>query len=264
MPSDIAVSATGRIYVVDGVNHAVRVYSSQGKHLFSFGSKGSGDGQLNYPLGIDIDSSGKVYVADSGNHRVQVFSAEGGFIAKISIPSDKAHPADPTDVAVDESRNRCYVVDNDNHRIVVLNLSDFSIGRSYGSPGNEKLNFRYPFQMALDKDNYLFIVDVINTRVQVLNPEGRFVAYIGGWGIAKALEKGADIVVGGRIADASMVLGPAAWYFKWRKDDWDKLAGSVTAGHIIECPGKAGYFSGANNGCLQLHFAPGDPRGRLS
>ena len=183
MPSDIAVSASGRIYVVDGVNHAVRVYSSKGKHLFSFGSKGSGDGQLNYPLGIDIDSSGKVYIADSGNHRVQVFSAEGGFIAKISIPSDKTHPADPTDVAVDESRNRCYVVDNDNHRIVVLNLSDFSIGRSYGSPGNEKLNFRYPFQMALDKDNYLFIVDVINTRVQVLNPEGRFVAYIGGWGV---------------------------------------------------------------------------------
>lgn len=183
MPSDIAVSANGRIYVVDGVNHTVRVYASQGRRLFSFGSNGSDDGQLHRPLGIDIDASGKVYVADSGNHRVQVFSADGDFIAKIAIASDTRHPTDPTDVAVDETRKRCYVVDNDNHRIVSIDLTRLSAGRSYGSPGSEKLNFRYPFQIALDAENYLYIVDVINTRVQVLSPEGRFVAYIGGWGV---------------------------------------------------------------------------------
>lgn len=60
-------------------------------------------------------------------------------------------------------------------------------------------------------------------------------AYIGGWGIAKALEKGADIVVGGRITDASLAVGPAAWWFDWAPDDWDRLAGAVIAGHIIEC-----------------------------
>ncbi len=60
-------------------------------------------------------------------------------------------------------------------------------------------------------------------------------AYIGGWGIAKALEQGADIVVGGRITDASLVVGPAAWWFDWAPDDWDRLAGAVIAGHIIEC-----------------------------
>ncbi len=60
-------------------------------------------------------------------------------------------------------------------------------------------------------------------------------AYIGGWGIAKALEQGADIVVGGRITDASLVVGPAAWWFDWKQNDWDCLAGAVIAGHIIEC-----------------------------
>ncbi|MCP4138322.1 MAG: DUF1446 domain-containing protein [bacterium] len=64
-------------------------------------------------------------------------------------------------------------------------------------------------------------------------------AYLGCWGIVKALEEGADIIVGGRIADASIVSGPAAWKFGWKRDDWDKLAGAVTAGHIIECSGQA-------------------------
>jgi hypothetical protein len=64
-------------------------------------------------------------------------------------------------------------------------------------------------------------------------------AYFGGWGIVKALEEGADIVVGGRIADAAIVLGPAAWYFGWKQNDWDRLAGAAVAGHIIECSTQA-------------------------
>jgi hypothetical protein len=64
-------------------------------------------------------------------------------------------------------------------------------------------------------------------------------AYLGCWGIVKALEEGADIVVGGRIADASLVVGPAAWKFGWKRDDLDKLAGATTAGHIIECGAQA-------------------------
>src|SRR5512145_73813 len=60
-------------------------------------------------------------------------------------------------------------------------------------------------------------------------------AYLGCWGIVKALAQGADIVVGGRIADASIVVGPAAWWHGWKHNEWDKLAGATTAGHIIEC-----------------------------
>lgn len=60
-------------------------------------------------------------------------------------------------------------------------------------------------------------------------------AYLGGWGITRALTMGADIVVGGRIADAALVSGPCAWKFKWKENDWDRLAGAYAAGHIIEC-----------------------------
>ena len=60
-------------------------------------------------------------------------------------------------------------------------------------------------------------------------------AYLGAWGIAAALDAGADIVVTGRVTDASLVVGPAAAYFDWGRADYDALAGAVVAGHIIEC-----------------------------
>jgi Acyclic terpene utilisation family protein AtuA len=60
-------------------------------------------------------------------------------------------------------------------------------------------------------------------------------AYLGGWGIAEALGAGADVVVTGRVTDASLVVGPAAWWHGWARDDWDALAGAVAAGHVIEC-----------------------------
>ncbi|OHV42671.1 acyclic terpene utilization AtuA family protein [Pseudofrankia sp. BMG5.36] len=60
-------------------------------------------------------------------------------------------------------------------------------------------------------------------------------AYLGGWGIAAALAGGADVVVTSRVTDASLVVGPAAWWHGWGRTDWDRLAGAVAAGHVIEC-----------------------------
>lgn len=60
-------------------------------------------------------------------------------------------------------------------------------------------------------------------------------AYLGAWGIKEALDQGADIVVCPRVTDAAVVIGPAAWKFNWQRNDYDALAGALTAGHIIEC-----------------------------
>jgi Acyclic terpene utilisation family protein AtuA len=64
-------------------------------------------------------------------------------------------------------------------------------------------------------------------------------AYLGAWGIVSALDAGADVVVCGRVTDASLVVGPAAWRFGWAADDWDRLAGAVVAGHVLECGAQA-------------------------
>lgn len=63
-------------------------------------------------------------------------------------------------------------------------------------------------------------------------------AYLGCFGIADALAKGADIVITGRVTDAAVTCGPAAWHHGWGPDDLDQLAGGVVAGHIIECSGQ--------------------------
>ncbi|HXY34784.1 MAG TPA: acyclic terpene utilization AtuA family protein, partial [Planctomycetaceae bacterium] len=60
-------------------------------------------------------------------------------------------------------------------------------------------------------------------------------AYLGAWGIVEALNQGADVVVCPRVTDASLVVGPAAWHFDWKTNDWDRLAGAVVAGHVLEC-----------------------------
>ena len=64
-------------------------------------------------------------------------------------------------------------------------------------------------------------------------------AYLGAWGIAACLGAGADVVVTGRVTDASLTVGPAAAHFGWRRDDWDALAGAIVAGHVIECGAQA-------------------------
>jgi hypothetical protein len=60
-------------------------------------------------------------------------------------------------------------------------------------------------------------------------------AYLGAWGIVEALSADADVVVTGRVTDASVIVGPAAHHFGWKRDDFDQLAGAVAAGHVIEC-----------------------------
>jgi Acyclic terpene utilisation family protein AtuA len=60
-------------------------------------------------------------------------------------------------------------------------------------------------------------------------------AYLGAWGVAEALQAGAEVVVTGRVTDASVIVGPAAAHHGWARDDYDALAGAVAAGHVIEC-----------------------------
>ncbi len=64
-------------------------------------------------------------------------------------------------------------------------------------------------------------------------------AYLGCRGIVECLRGGADVVVTGRVTDASLVVGPAAWHHGWAADDWDALAGATVAGHVLECGAQA-------------------------
>ncbi|AIR99009.1 acyclic terpene utilization AtuA family protein [Streptomyces glaucescens] len=60
-------------------------------------------------------------------------------------------------------------------------------------------------------------------------------AYLGCFGVAACLREGADVVVTGRVTDAALVTGPAAAHFGWAPTEYDRLAGAVVAGHVLEC-----------------------------
>ncbi len=92
------------------------------------------------------------------------------------------------------------------------------------------------------------IAHVEGDDVRQLSFEGALTAnaYLGGFGIAAALGQGADVVVTGRVTDASLVVGPAIAHHGWTLTSYDELAGAVVAGHILECGPQAcgGNFSG--------------------
>jgi hypothetical protein len=82
----------------------------------------------------------------------------------------------------------------------------------------------------------------LETGAPITSVASRLVAanvYLGARPIAEALQAGARFVVTGRVADASLTLGPAAAHFGWRWDEWNKLAGASAAGHLIECGAQA-------------------------
>ena len=96
----------------------------------------------------------------------------------------------------------------------------------------------------IDGDNLLSRIDDLAGSLEPFTPDGelgdtsRFVsanAYLGCFGIVDALTQGADIVITGRVTDAAVVCGPAAWRHGWTPADLDQLAGGVVAGHLIEC-----------------------------
>lgn len=106
----------------------------------------------------------------------------------------------------------------------------------------------------LDKDYPLKHLDHSNENVKVdkmveelLTDSSREVVsangYLGGRGIRAALEAGADIIICGRVADASPVIGLAAWWHKWSETNFDQMAGALVAGHLIEC---SAYATGGN------------------
>ncbi|MCX5124410.1 acyclic terpene utilization AtuA family protein [Streptomyces sp. NBC_00347] len=109
--------------------------------------------------------------------------------------------------------------------------------------------------------------DLMSSPTQSPTPYGEGAltanAYLGGAGITACLRAGADVVVTGRVTDAALVSGPAAWWFDWSPQDHDRLAGAVVAGHVLECGTQA---TGGNYAFFTRHDVsrPGFPLAEIS
>lgn len=81
-PQNVAIDASGHIYVADTGNNRIEKFDTNGVYLSQFGSFGSGDGQFNYPVGLAFDPHGNVYVSDVGNDRIQKFDHNGNYLSQ--------------------------------------------------------------------------------------------------------------------------------------------------------------------------------------
>ena len=169
-----------KIYVVDGGNHRIVVFDLNGKYLFQFGGKGSKNGQMNYPVGIFAATNKRIYVADSGNHRIQIFSADGSYLSSFNIESNKK-PRRPIDV-IRHSRTGNIIVSSSSHNLMVYSPNGKLLDK-WGGNGMNQGEFRYPATISEMKDGRIAVIDVLNSRLQVFDVDGKVSMVVGGWGV---------------------------------------------------------------------------------
>ena len=175
-PSDIAISADGRAYLLDGVNGRVVVFDASGG--VDFVIRPEAESAMKLPMGIAI-SDGHLFIADSGNHRLLLFDLDGRFIR--TVPLQGAQAPEPVSLVADEGF--VYWSDRRNHRLCRTDTRKGDQTYCWGEQGDERGEFHFPFQLALDAEGYLHTVDILNGRLQQFNRAGRFVMETGFLGL---------------------------------------------------------------------------------
>ena len=168
-PTEVAIGMKGSVYVLDGANNKVKIFTRNGKFVRSVGRSGKGEGEFGYPVGMDIDAQGDIYIADTGNRRIQVLDPNGNYLRKIDLSRWHARPVA---VKVNGSTHQIYVTDANNHQILCFN-KDGTIKFSWGGLGEETGQFRFPGMTAIDPNGDFYVVDILNGRVQVFNAQGK-------------------------------------------------------------------------------------------
>ena len=167
------------LLVSDQYNHRVQALRAADLvHLYSFGSQGSGPGQLNNPFSV-CASGDLVHVADCGNRRVSTFRLDGTFVRFSS-----QLPGTPSGICVSSSGEWLCVAENETHRVHVLRSADLALVRSIGTLGSGTAQLRSPHGLCLSHDDtLLFVADAANNRVQALRfVDGAHVRSIGSHG----------------------------------------------------------------------------------
>lgn len=172
-PTGIAFdAASGRLFVVDTSAHRVNVFSRSGVLESSFGQRGTGDGEFNYPTLIWRTPQGRLYVTDSLNFRVQSFDEQGRFLAKFGGVGDGPGDLPRQKGVATDQYGHVYIVDSLMHALQVFDERG-SYLMSLGGMGRERGEFWLPTGLFIGADDTIYVADSYNQRVQVLR-------YVGG------------------------------------------------------------------------------------
>jgi len=164
-------------------------------YSLSFGGSGLGEGSFDRPVAICVDSQNNIYVLDQGNNLVQKFDKNGEFLYQWGKSGIKEGEFDsPSAIAVDKEDN-IYVVDTINNRIQKFDFSPDNNSTTieinhqkvvgvtvFGSMGSGSGRFQSPIDIVIDDDNYVYVLDAGNHRIQKFNSKGEFIAEWGSYG----------------------------------------------------------------------------------
>ena len=172
-PTSAARALDGRVFVLDAMNRRVVVFSQSGKKIAEYkGGKNIPD----FYQAMSISwSDGQLYIADTLNHRILILKDTGEFIRSVELPMSVPEKYWPQPVSVTFLHERLIYTDRQYHRFCIVPLKgDKVMQQCFGLRGEGKKEFQFPFQIAVDEDDYLHIVDVINARIQVFNARGQY------------------------------------------------------------------------------------------
>ncbi|MBF0440008.1 MAG: 6-bladed beta-propeller [Magnetococcales bacterium] len=179
-PSSVAVNPDGsRVFALDTgssqgkpENHRLQVFDGQtGKHLYSIGKRGNGDGEFNLARDVTVGPDGLLYVVDGGNFRIQVLTQEGKFVRSFGgVGRRLGQFARPKGIAIDKENN-LYVSDASHANFQIFN-KDGQLLMFVGARGRatEPAKYMLPAMIALDEDGRVYMVDQGHRKVDVFRP----------------------------------------------------------------------------------------------
>src|SRR5713226_2544231 len=174
-PQGITVDSSGNVYVTDLGNRRIEKFDNNGNFLFTWGTKGSGNGQLQAPMGIAIGGNA-IYIVDNELNKVHKFDMTGKFVTQWgSQGNDNGQFLLPQGIAVDPSGD-VYVVDSGNNRIEKF-TQDGVFLQAYGSSSGS--NLKTPLGITVDKSGNIYVVDNGNNRIVELDKNGNTIT---SWG----------------------------------------------------------------------------------
>jgi DNA-binding beta-propeller fold protein YncE len=166
-PAGIAIHPLeDRLYVADAMTHSIHVFRLTGEALFSFGRRGTKEGEFNFPTSLTFDREARLYVNDSLNYRIQVFNADGRFVRYFGRHGDAMGEfSSPKGVAVD-TEGHIYVADAIFDTVQIFD-GQGQLLLYFGEAGQAPGEFWMPSSIFIDQANRIFVTDSYNQRVQV-------------------------------------------------------------------------------------------------
>lgn len=134
--------------------------------------------RLKVPLGLAVGPDGRIYVADSGVGQIVVFDPEmEEIVATLGTPGRELQR--PTDVAISRDGLSAFVVDSSLHKVLRFDLRSGKQAGSIGTRGTGDGEFNFPVALATDPDGNLFVIDSMNSRLQIFSPDGTYLDQFG-------------------------------------------------------------------------------------